>query len=377
MGRDARGQHRRKETPESTKSEPHQPSQDDALARLEALMTARLGSDVVGNASGTKRKRNEEQSKTDENIRTKKLAVQQPQLKKRIIVEDMRDDESDDEEIADDFDSMEDDDSDVDNSSGEAGESFDDEDDSVDDVEEDAAVSKGSMKHGPPQPEVVVFNDSHRSTTTKLSKSEWKKFMTSDITKMTTTKPVSEKQAARNAQQDREDDENDRNLMELLKTSKLIEQFNAEHLEGKDRKAYLMKKMVHLGAKGHAQEKMPRSQSVAIFNKQMKQSKKELQEAKDLGLYDKSMKNKFLNPHQRKLIEKKRKWTRGGIDVDGGGVGSFRGGILHVSKRKISEIEKSGGGPNRGAIARTISRLDGPGSAKGKLAGGKKKKGRR
>ncbi|KAI9334884.1 hypothetical protein BDR26DRAFT_866318, partial [Obelidium mucronatum] len=83
---------------------------------------------------------------------------------------------------------------------------------------------------------VVIVNNANtgRRDPTMGGAREWRTFMTSDVGKM-------------------QDNANDRELMDLLQTSKLIEDFNASELFGKDRRKYLENKLHELGAKKSTQ----------------------------------------------------------------------------------------------------------------------------
>lgn len=63
---------------------------------------------------------------------------------------------------------------------------------------------------------------------------------------------------------------------------------------------------------------------------------KRLQEAKDLGLYDKSLKHLYVTSDKKK---KKKRDRDPGITT---GIGRMKGGTLHISQSELSKVEQMG-----------------------------------
>ncbi|CAH1761980.1 9215_t:CDS:2 [Entrophospora sp. SA101] len=79
------------------------------------------------------------------------------------------------------------------------------------------------------------------------------------------------------------------NLMLLWKT-----RYSVEHLTARERRKYNEKKLTELGAKKSKGDKIPISVSLGMKKKQFKRQKKELEEAKNIGLYHHTIKHNWL-----------------------------------------------------------------------------------
>ncbi|KAJ3193662.1 hypothetical protein HK101_004402 [Irineochytrium annulatum] len=207
------------------------------------------------------------------------------------------------------------------------------------------------------QAPVIVFDDSRRVDTSFIDRREKRAFMAADIRKMMEADTV--KQAANpnvtkeEAELDKEDDRNDRELMELLKGSRLLEDFTASQLEGKDRRKYTERRLVELGAKAPKRERMPPPMKVGLLKSLKEKSEKRLQTAKDMGLYHSSLRTQILNGDDWSAVSKASKPKGGGNRRDkmteiNGSVGIHGDGILRVPKKVIKEINKPKGGAGMG-----------------------------
>ncbi|CAG8533984.1 1048_t:CDS:2 [Diversispora eburnea] len=146
---------------------------------------------------------------------------------------------------------------------------------------------------------------------------------------------------------------NDRELEELLKATKLLEKYTAEQLTGKQRRKYNDGKLIELGAKpDNRGKKVPTPISLGMQVKRKEKEQKELEEAKNLGLYHKSIKHKWAtssstSPNNHKnnnnninntnIIKNKFKKDKG-IGI---GIGKIKNGILTLSSKDIKRIEKT------------------------------------
>ncbi|KAI9208609.1 uncharacterized protein BJ171DRAFT_489512 [Polychytrium aggregatum] len=226
-------------------------------------------------------------------------------------------------------------------------------------------------------PQVVVFDDRQATRTEPIAnKRDWRTFMSSDIKKMMEEPSKKKKLSEAEQKQDEEDDQNDRELMDLLKASKLIEQYTASELTGKDRRAYQQNKMIELGAKVK-QQKMPQKMKTGLEKGRQIRQQKALQEAKDTGMYDSSLRRQIMGLGAPSPKEKKRKTADRGIT---NGVGRYKDGALVLSKKEIANIDSIGSQrPSAGGRGRSRSRRSPADSISGGFEGGgglSKRKGR-
>ncbi|KAJ3145700.1 hypothetical protein HDU89_006935 [Geranomyces variabilis] len=239
------------------------------------------------------------------------------------------------------------------------------------DEEEEEGTSPQPSSSGP---QVIVFQDAVRSSETQSallastpqnSKSAYRAFMSSSIKKQTSSAKPPKKLSAREAEQETLDLQHDRDLADLLRTSKLVEQFTTSELTGADRRAHLRDKVVALGGKA-AKLKIPRQIQMGMDVKERQRGAQRLQEAKDLGTYHAKFKTQIMGAQGQKdlaakteRIKERVKHRSRGID---GGFGSFRNGTLHVGKDEMERVEKMGKKPARGG---------GGGGGRGRGGGGR------
>jgi len=101
-------------------------------------------------------------------------------------------------------------------------------------------------------PEVVVFDASKvdRKTSASAGGTEFnfKKFMSSKISKLDEVPPPQEQPlTAEDKAEELENKKNDAELHSLIKTSRLLEQYNADHLDGAERRRHQRDQLVSLG----------------------------------------------------------------------------------------------------------------------------------
>ncbi|KAJ2959372.1 hypothetical protein NQZ79_g5151 [Umbelopsis isabellina] len=219
-------------------------------------------------------------------------------------------------------------------------------------------------------PQVVVFSDStSKKTVTGTSKAEYKAFMSSKVSKMEAPPPPPPK-SVKELEEEEENQAHDRELKELLATSKLLEEYvspcmykELEEMTGKERRRHNMNKLETLGVKKSKALKMPIQMRLGMDQKQKEREQKKLQEAKDIGLYDKSLKHLYaaaVKPKDNKPRDK-------GITS---GIGKMRGSTLTLSKNEIKRVEREGNKPKA-----VKGRKAGKGGSKGGSKGGKSGKG--
>ncbi|CAO3701295.1 unnamed protein product [Rhizopus microsporus] len=164
-------------------------------------------------------------------------------------------------------------------------------------------------------------------------KSEKRRFMDSRVT--LPDKPE-QKQPAMTPQELEEEAENERHdveLKQLLATSKLLEELEREEMTSKERRRHTLQKLETLGAKPTPKEKMPLPLKLKVNEAHKRRNLEKLQEAKDLGIYHKSLKHLYV-----KTKPKKR-------DRDPGittGVGKMKGATLTLRKSDIQRIQRQG-----------------------------------
>lgn len=130
-----------------------------------------------------------------------------------------------------------------------------------------------------------------------------------------------------------ENERHDVELKQLLATSKLLEELEREEMTSKERRRHTLQKLETLGAKPTPKEKMPLPLKLKVNEVHKRRDLEKLQEAKDLGIYHKSLKHLYV-----KTKPKKR-------DRDPGittGVGKMKGATLTLRKSDIQRIQRQG-----------------------------------
>lgn len=188
--------------------------------------------------------------------------------------------------------------------------------------------------------EVVSFRDpaKKKSDAVNTKHPDKRAFMSSKIVRK---KPQQEKKAVENEEKtDDEDNELDNQLNKMA--AHVISQFNHEQLTGRDRLKSISAQLDALGAKPM---KRPKT-SLAIFEGMKKCAKKrvegKIEEAKNLGVYTKSLEKEFFSSEQSlKSIGKtvKKKKMQKGFDAISCKV---KDGTVSVSKQTIDRISKLG-----------------------------------
>ncbi|KAL0097828.1 hypothetical protein J3Q64DRAFT_1715360 [Phycomyces blakesleeanus] len=184
-------------------------------------------------------------------------------------------------------------------------------------------------------PTVVVFDGSSlRKKATGESKAEKRAFMSSKISKPEPSlsaipKPLSEK----DQEEEEENDRHDKDLKELLATTKLLEEYQLEEMSGKERRKHMMAKMEALGVKASANGKVPLAMHLGMEAKKSERQQQKLQNAKDLGLYDKSTRHLY--------VDKKEKERSKDTGITNG-IGKMKGAMLTISKNELKRVSRQG-----------------------------------
>ncbi|KAJ3344183.1 hypothetical protein HDU83_005312 [Entophlyctis luteolus] len=214
---------------------------------------------------------------------------------------------------------------------------------------------------------------------------EWRAFMASDVSKMN-PKPskVESSRTKEEREQDKDDDAKDKELMDLLRTSKLIEEFNDEQLFGKDRRKRFEEKLFDLGAKKPSAPKVPFPMRLASIDTKKRRATARLAAAKETGDFHGSLKTSIKAGGDKELAKqlaaKSKPRKRRTRDIDEGN-GRFKDGTLHINKNAAAAVAKMGDsgakrGRNVGMGIRITGATDGA-VAKKKKKGGKKLKKKR
>ena len=179
------------------------------------------------------------------------------------------------------------------------------------------------------QVSVVEFQDPsiHRQKAPQTIH-DYKQFMTSKV-----AEPTKKKQNRESDAEEEDDERNDKELMDILKTANLIEQYRASELTGKDRIKYQQKKLVELGGKKPKAVYAPQQVRLGMRQKAIERTNKKVQVAKDMGLYHSSLKTQIMG-HEAVVKNKKKKRSHSSLDKS---IGKFKNGVMHISKSHLED----------------------------------------
>ncbi|KAI8076532.1 uncharacterized protein B0P05DRAFT_472316 [Gilbertella persicaria] len=197
-----------------------------------------------------------------------------------------------------------------------------------------ALTEKKQAAHTNNGPSVVVFDGSVLEKKPVLEDKALKKqFLSSRITTVETIVEQKMKPTEKEQEEEAENQRHDLELKQLLATSNLLEELEREEMTSKERRKNTMKKLETLGVKASPGEKMPLLHKLRLDESIKQKNMTKLQEAKDLGIYDKSLKHLYV-----KTKTKKR-------DRDPGitnGIGRMKGATLTIKKSDIERINRQG-----------------------------------
>ncbi|KAF9283438.1 hypothetical protein BGZ68_005355 [Mortierella alpina] len=216
-------------------------------------------------------------------------------------------------------------------------------------------------------PEVVVFDASKvdrkgGSASGGGAEFSFKKFMSSKISKLDEAPPPMENPlTAEEKAEELENKRNDAELHSLIKASRLLEQYNADQLDGVERRRHQRDQLVSLGIQKKENVKVPLQISFGMMSKQRERDMKELEEAKNNGTYHKSIKHTFAAAGGKK---KEKSRSDRGLKSS---MGRFKNGMLTLSEKEIKSVQREG-----------VKKKKAPGKKSGGGGGGgsKKKKGK-
>lgn len=186
------------------------------------------------------------------------------------------------------------------------------------------------------EPKVVVFDGSVlQKKPTLEDKASKKRFLDSRISVADSNNAVEQKNkpTAKDLEEEVENQKHDLELKQLLATSNLLEELERDEMTSKERRKNTMKKLESLGAKSSPGEKMPLSLKLSLDESRKQKGIAKLQEAKDLGIYDKSLKHLYV-----KTEVKKRNRDPGITN----GIGRMKGATLTIKKSDIERIKRQG-----------------------------------
>ncbi|CCM05647.1 uncharacterized protein FIBRA_07877 [Fibroporia radiculosa] len=204
---------------------------------------------------------------------------------------------------------------------------------------------------------VVVFSDEHSRSAPpapKMTKAQMKAFMSSKVTRLTQdVQDQSSGDEPENEDEEKTNAQNDALLHRLVHTRILSGSLNPDlDLTPAQRKKALAGRVLEAAGKAklgkgegivRAAERNKAAKRVreGMVTKQIERSQKELEEAKQLGNYHPTLKKLYDASSQ---THSKRKRTKG----LGMGVGTFKGGVLKLSKADISLMQDSGSRKHQG-----------------------------
>ena len=166
------------------------------------------------------------------------------------------------------------------------------------------------------------------------------------------TKEKSEKALSQKERdQDKEDDDHDRELMDILQSSKLIEQIQSSELHGRERLKYQERKLEELGAKTTPGGRAPLPIRLGMKRKAQERLQKAIQEAKNMGMYTSKTKNDILgidSSKKKEMFKSKKRNKDVGLF---GSIGHIKDGVMTVARSHIAAINN-----NRSRKPVTVSR---------------------
>ncbi|CAO3596373.1 unnamed protein product [Absidia cylindrospora] len=189
-------------------------------------------------------------------------------------------------------------------------------------------------------PQVVVFDGtSLYKRPTMESKVAKKAFLSGKANISDISAAVSETVTTTTTEDDDDDMENnrkDKELKELLATSKLLEEYQMDEMTGKEKRSHMLGKLDTLGFKAAPSEKRSLTMHLGMEGKKKERQLQKLQEAKDTGLYDKSLKHLYVS------TKKKQRKRDAGIT---NGIGKMQGATLTISQRELGKLQRQGSKP--------------------------------
>ncbi|KZT12713.1 uncharacterized protein LAESUDRAFT_733326 [Laetiporus sulphureus 93-53] len=235
--------------------------------------------------------------------------------------------------------------------------------DSISDSDEDLdggsaeEIGEQQERNASRRPDVVVFSDQSAKTSTSASqptKAQMKAFMSSKVTKV--SQDVQEHESDEKSSD--EDDErthvqNDALLHRLVHTHILPGSSNPDlSLTPAQRKKMLAGRILEAAGKAKlgkgettvrsAEHKMAAKRvREGIIAKQKERNQKQLEEAKNLGNYHPTLKRLYDASSQ---TQNRKRTREKGLRM---GVGSFRGGVLKLSREDISSVQATTGDRRR------------------------------
>ncbi|KAJ1948339.1 hypothetical protein FBU59_001643 [Linderina macrospora] len=116
----------------------------------------------------------------------------------------------------------------------------------------------------------------------------------------------------------------------------MIEKLHESQLSGKDRLKHNTQKLAKLGMKVKTKEKMPANRWFMVERNRKERARKSIEDAKNRGILNASMKRELEVLHTGKASESGRPKNRDrGLKI---GSGRFKDGVLHISQSHIDKI---------------------------------------
>jgi len=133
-------------------------------------------------------------------------------------------------------------------------------------------------------------------------------------------------------EEEKEQKKNDEELKELLNSGLL--EFNKQEEGGKEWRRYKVQQLLKKHNIKPVKMKMPMTCAIGMAEKREERRLKELQEAKDAGMYHTSLKHIYQSKNKKTDAQaaNKKKVQRGGITRN---PGKFKDGVLHINKKLL------------------------------------------
>lgn len=156
--------------------------------------------------------------------------------------------------------------------------------------------------------------------------------------------------------------------MDLIQTTKLIENYASSELQGKERRTFLTQKMNKLT--NASNPTCPQKQRYGLEVKRKERIENKLVAAKEIGLYSSTTKNLYTDKLQLKRKQKEKK-SEGKELV--GSIGKYRNGTLFIGKKDIENAQRGEKG-NFGQVKRNFEVVNRPKSKVGSKNKNKKRR---
>ncbi|CAO3636205.1 unnamed protein product [Cunninghamella blakesleeana] len=184
-------------------------------------------------------------------------------------------------------------------------------------------------------PKVVVFDGSTLNKRPVFESKAAKKAFLSGKANINDTIPNNDNTSVTDKLEDDEEEiqntKKDKELQDLLATSRLLEEYHVDEMSSKEKRKHFLGKLDGLGLKSNGKVKKSLSMHIGLEAKKKERQLRKLQEAKDTGLYDKSLKHLYVTK------PKKNRVRDPGVT---NGVGRIKGATLTIGKGELTRLQR-------------------------------------